>query len=83
ELSATFHAWSRNRFKIIELVTPLYYGRLADFVRSTWEMDSIEAEKVVEEQARIFEDNKDYLLQMWEEKAGLPENNASDWQIYD
>ncbi len=83
ELAATFHAWSRNRFKIIELVTPLYYARLTDFVRSTWEMNSIEAEKVVEEQARIFEDNKDYLLRMWEEKARLPENRASDWQIYD
>jgi len=83
ELAATFHAWSRNRFKIIELVTPLYYARLADFVRSTWEMNSIEAEKVVEEQAQIFEDNKYYLLQMWEEKARLPENSASDWPVYD
>ncbi|HAV41898.1 MAG TPA: glycosyl transferase family 2 [Acidobacteria bacterium] len=83
ELAATFHAWSRNRFKIIELVTPLYYGRLADFVHATWEMNSIEAEKIVEAQAQIFEDQKDYLLHMWEEKTKLPENHTSDWQIYD
>jgi glycosyltransferase involved in cell wall biosynthesis len=68
ELAATFHAWSRNRFKIIELVTPLYYARVASFVRDTWEMNSEAAEKLVEEQALLFETQKDYLLRVWDEK---------------
>jgi hypothetical protein len=68
ELAATFHAWTRNRFKIIELVTPLYYARVASFVRETWEMNSEAAEKVVEEQALQFEEKKDYLLKVWEGK---------------
>lgn len=83
ELAATFHAWPRNRFKIIELVTPLYYARIADFVRETQDMTSAEAEQVVEKQAELFEERKDYLLKVWEEKAETPENSSGEWQIYD
>jgi len=68
ELAATFHSWTRNRFKIIELVTPLYYGRVASFVHQTWDMPSAEAENVVEEQALEFEKQKDYLVKVWDEK---------------
>jgi hypothetical protein len=70
ELAATFHAWTLNRFKVIELVTPLYYGRVAAFVRQTKDMSSLEAEAVVEEQAEAFEKAKPYLLKVWDEKAG-------------
>jgi glucosylglycerate synthase len=68
ELAATFHAWTRNRFKIIEVVTPLYYARVAAFVRQTWEMTSDAAENLVEDQALQFEKLKDYLLKVWAEK---------------
>jgi len=34
-------------------------------------MTSRQAEEVVEEQAQAFEDYKDYLIQMWDEKAKL------------
>ena len=68
ELAATFHAWTRNRFKIIELVTPLYYARVATFVRRTWDMSSEEAERFVEEQALEFEAQKGYLIKIWDEK---------------
>ncbi len=69
ELAATFHAWKLNRFKIIELVTPLYYGRVASFVRQTGDMNSLEAESLVEEQAEAFEKAKSYLLKVWDEKS--------------
>ncbi len=69
ELAATFHAWSVNRNKLIDLVTPLYYARVASFVRQSLEMSSQEAEILVEEQAKNFEENKDYLVKMWEEKS--------------
>jgi len=68
ELAATFHAWKRNRFKIVELVTPLYYARVASFVRQTRDMSSEEAEKLVEEQALKFEEQKDYLIRVWDER---------------
>ncbi len=66
ELAATFHAWTHNRFKIIELVTPLYYGRVASFVNQTRDMSSEEAERIVEEQALEFERQKDYLVEAWD-----------------
>lgn len=69
ELAATFHAWSVNRYKLIELVTPLYYARVASFVRQTWEMSSGEAEELVEEQATMFEEQKDYLVEQWDRKS--------------
>lgn len=69
ELAATFHAWKINRYKLVDLMTPLYYARVASFVRETWEMSSQEAEEVVEDQAVRFEKHKDYLISLWDEKA--------------
>jgi glycosyltransferase involved in cell wall biosynthesis len=69
ELAATFHSWTVNRNKLIDLVTPLYYARVASFVRQSLEMSSQEAERLVEEQAQNFEDHKDYLIKLWDEKS--------------
>jgi glycosyltransferase involved in cell wall biosynthesis len=69
ELAATFHSWQENRMRLIELVTPLYYGRVASFVNQSLEMSSQEAESLVEDQAQQFENKKDYLIEMWDQKA--------------
>jgi len=77
ELAATFHLWTVNRNKLLDLVTPLYYARVAAFVRQSWEMSSQEAEALVEEQAMKFEEHKDYLIKIWNEKSaqkGNPED---------
>ncbi|MBN2126282.1 MAG: glycosyltransferase [Deltaproteobacteria bacterium] len=71
ELAATFHYWSVNRNKLLDLVTPLYFARVASFVRQSWEMSSQQAEELVEEQAREFEEHKDYLVKVWDEKTAL------------
>jgi len=68
ELAATFHAWKVNRNKLLDLMTPLYYARVSSFVRQSWDMTSLEAEGLVEEQATKFEDDKEYLLKVWEDK---------------
>jgi hypothetical protein len=69
ELAATFRAWKVNRYKLVDLITPLYYARVASFVRQTQEMSSQEAEALVEEQAAKFEEQKDYLLDVWDQKG--------------
>ena len=69
ELAATFHAWKVNRNKLIDLVTPLYYARVASFVRESWEMSSEEADSLVEKQALEFEEAKGYLIKVWDEKT--------------
>jgi hypothetical protein len=70
EIAATFHAWTDNRTQLVNLVTPLYLGRVASFINQTKKMTSAEAEEVVERQAQAFEDKKDYLIQVWNERGG-------------
>jgi glycosyltransferase involved in cell wall biosynthesis len=69
ELAATFHNWVVNRNKLLDVMTPLYFGRVASFVRQTWEMSSEEAKALVEDQAMRFEENKEYLIRGWDEKS--------------
>ncbi len=68
ETAATFHSWTHNRTQLVNLVTPLYLGRVASFINQTKGMSSGEAEQLVEEQAQVFEDYKDYLIRVWDEK---------------
>jgi hypothetical protein len=68
ETAATFHRWIHNRTQLVNLVTPLYLGRVASFINPTRKMTSNEAEEVVEEQAQVFEQYKDYLIQVWDQK---------------
>jgi len=70
ELAATFHRWKVNRNKLIDVMTPLYYARVASFVRQTLDMTSEEAESVVEEVAEEFEEQKGYLIDLWD--SGTP-----------
>jgi hypothetical protein len=69
ELAATYHLWSVNRTKLLDLMTPLYFARVASFVRQSWDMSSTEAEALVEDQAVKFEEQKDYLIKVWDEKS--------------
>ena len=75
DLAATFHAWTANRTNLLDLMTPLYFARVASFVRQSWDMSSQEAELLVEEQAQEFEQNKDYLMGVW--KGANPEPASS------
>ncbi len=69
ELAATFHHWSANRNKLLDLMTPLYFARVASFVKQSWDMSSQEAEELVEDQALKFEAQKDYLLKVWSRES--------------
>jgi hypothetical protein len=69
ELAATYHLWTVNRDKLLDTMTPLYFARVASFVRQSWDMSSQEAEALVEEQAMKFEEQKDYLIRVWDKKS--------------
>ena len=51
------------------MTTPLYFARIAGFVNKTKDMTNEEAERVVEDHAETFENNKDYLLRKWAEEG--------------
>ncbi|MBI9077668.1 MAG: glycosyltransferase [Desulfatibacillum sp.] len=74
ETAAAFHHWETNRDQLVGLVTPLYLGRVASFINQTKDMSSSLAEQVVEEQAAIFEEDKNYLVECWDAK---PKKNTA------
>jgi hypothetical protein len=69
DFAATFHKWSRNKVKLINMLTPLYYANLASFINRTGDMSNEEAEQVIEGYARRFEDLKPYLVKEWNKAA--------------
>lgn len=76
DFAATFHQWKRDRARLIDLMTPLYYARAASFVIRTREMTHREAEEVVREQAFTFERMKPYLLERWAEADRMVEREV-------
>jgi glucosylglycerate synthase len=66
EIAATFHHWPKDRAKLVDLMSPLYEARVASFINETAEMTTTESERVIEDQAEIFEKEKPYLVKHWE-----------------
>lgn len=66
ELAGTYHNWPANQRRLVDLMTPLYYGRVASFINETRDMDSAQAEALVEQQADLFVEAKDYLVATWD-----------------
>lgn len=69
ELVVVYHRWKSNRKLLLGTMVSLYLARVASFVNRSRSMNSNEAESLVEEQAEIFEKNKDYLLELWEQEV--------------
>ena len=69
EFAATFHHRSTARRQVIEVLSPLYFARVASFINRTRELSNAEAEAVVEEQARVFELRKPDLVDLWKDSA--------------
>ncbi|MBS3817898.1 glycosyltransferase [bacterium] len=67
DFAATFHKWKRDRGKLVDLMRPLYYARVASFINETGGMETYQAEKVIEKQAQTFEYLKPYLLKIWKD----------------
>ncbi len=70
EFAAAYHHRPAAKKQVIEVLSPLYFARVASFIRRVGESTNDEAEAVVEEQARIFEIRKPYLLELWNAKPG-------------
>ena len=69
DFAATFHRWRNSRYKkdLIRIMSPLYFARIASFVNRTRKMSNEETEEIVQEQARMFEEEKGYLLRRWKD----------------
>jgi hypothetical protein len=54
--------------QIIEALVPIYYAKIASFVSKTINLDSHQAEEVINDQCAVFEKLKPYLLERWTNK---------------
>jgi glycosyltransferase involved in cell wall biosynthesis len=66
DFSSTFRHLQDHHFKLVDLMSPLYYARVGSFVVRTEQMTSQQAEYLVEDQAEAFEANKGYLIERWD-----------------
>ncbi len=67
EFAAAYQRWSGDRHQLLDMLVPIYFARVAGFVNQTREMTSAQAEKIVDEQARRFEELKDSLIRRWDQ----------------
>jgi len=51
--------------EVIESLVPIYYAMVASFVRKTQNLDSHQAEELINEQCEVFEKLKPYLVNRW------------------
>lgn len=63
-----FHRTPRQRFKVLDTLTPLYYGRVGSLVNELADKTQEESEEHIERSALTFESMKDYLIELWERK---------------
>jgi len=66
EIAGTYHQWPSNRRRLVDLMTPLYYGRVASFINESRDMETAACEALVEQQAELFVEAKDYLIGVWD-----------------
>ena len=66
---SVYRVWNRNRRRLVDMLVPLYFGRLASYCRQVATLTSEEAEQVIEHQAAVFEQEKSYYLQRLEEES--------------
>jgi glycosyltransferase involved in cell wall biosynthesis len=69
DFAVIYQLWQRNRRRLVDIITPLYFGRTKSYCEQVIDMSSDEAEAVVQNQAEVFEKNKPYLIErfsIWE-----------------
>ncbi|MEW6713618.1 MAG: glycosyl transferase family 2 [Nitrospirota bacterium] len=60
------HKKIMDREHLLKSLTPLYIGRTASFVIETWNSNAQEVEEKIERLCRVFEENKNILLNKWD-----------------
>jgi len=66
DFAATFHRWKKDKKNLVDIMRPLYYARVSSFINRTQDMTTLEAEKIIDQQAQTFETLKPYLLKIWD-----------------
>ncbi len=65
DYAIAFKTTELQRFKLLSTLIPIYNLRVASMVNELRDKNDAEAEKYFDEQAEVFEREKDYLLKKW------------------
>ena len=65
DFASYFNTVKTDRLTLLDSLTPLYFGRVGAFVLQTRGMSGSKAEAIIQEQARVYERLKPYLLSRW------------------
>lgn len=67
--AAAYQVTPRQRMKIVDTMIPLYYARVASLINELRDKNQEESENHFDENARVFEEMKGYLLNIWKKGA--------------
>ncbi|MBD3234453.1 MAG: glycosyltransferase [candidate division Zixibacteria bacterium] len=62
DFAYTYQLWNRNRRRLVDIITPLYFGHTASYCEEVKDKTEDEAEAYIEAQAEEFENTKSYLI---------------------
>lgn len=66
DFAIMYHQWTLPKKRLLDLMIPLYNARVAALFNVARDMNEEEFEEYIEQNARIFEENKSYLIERWE-----------------
>ena len=67
--AAAYQATPRQRMKMVDTMIPLYYARVASLINELRDKNPQESEMHFDENARVFEEMKGYLQNIWKKGA--------------
>ncbi len=67
DFAVAYRSPNRDRVELLDALMPFYFARTLTFVNKTRDMDTNEAEVYIENISRVFEEEKPYLLQRWDQ----------------
>jgi hypothetical protein len=67
--AAAYQVTPRQRMKMVDTMIPLYYARVASLINELRDKNPQESEMHFDENARVFEQMKGYLLSIWKKGA--------------
>jgi hypothetical protein len=67
DIGIMFNCWQGDTHKLIDLSSPLYFGKVASVANRTMQLTYDEAEKVIDDNLRAFENEKVYLVERWKD----------------
>ena len=68
DFAIVYYKAAVHREHLLKSMIPLYLGRVASFVRESWDSSAREVEEKIESLCEIFEQMKPYLIERWTTK---------------